>query len=203
MFYIHDIDGLQFKGPLEALEQNRRVEKSRPVSPLKNGGQFPETADRSQNEAITAYQKMIRQDNMVEPLVHIYQIMSSPVSTISLDVSLVEAWQKLKEENIRQLIVTTEKKRIIGILADKDILKRINVIDNTIIMDQDTSVGDIIPGEVVTTDSISDIRRVAKVMADYHINAMPVLENEQLVGIVTRGDILRGFSENPKLNLWA
>ena len=62
---------------------------------------------------------------------------------------------------------------------------------------------EVIKKEVVATDSISDIRRVAKVLAYYHIDALPVIENKRLVGIVTRGDILRGFAENPKLNLWA
>jgi CBS domain-containing protein len=33
---------------------------------------------------------------------------------------------------------------------------------------------------------------------------MPVTgDGGKLIGIVTRGDILRGFAENPKLNLWA
>jgi CBS domain-containing protein len=40
-------------------------------------------------------------------------------------------------------------------------------------------------------------------MAYYHVDAMPVLRDDtRLVGVVTRGDILRGFAENPRLNLW-
>lgn len=41
------------------------------------------------------------------------------------------------------------------------------------------------------------------VPAHFHIDALPVVEDETLTGIVTRGNILRRFTENPKLNLYA
>lgn len=104
--------------------------------------------------------------------------------------------------DIQQIIITTERKKIIGLLSEKDILKRINVIDNKIQLDQKLVVENVINQEFISTDSISDIRRVAKVLAKFHIDAMPVMKDERLVGIVTRGDILRGFATHPKLNLW-
>lgn len=203
MFYVHDTDGIQFRGPLEELERNRRIEQSRSLQPLKRDGAFSEYIDNARANAATTYRQMINHDSMVEPLVHIYQIMSSPVSTIRVDVSLVDAWLMLRQGRIRQLVVTTQKRRVIGILADRDILRYINVVEDHVYMDQHMQVSNIMPGEVITTDSMSDIRRVAKVMVQFHVDAMPVVENEKLVGIVTRGDILRGFADNPKLNLWA
>jgi len=77
------------------------------------------------------------------------------------------------------------------------------VIDGQIEVQRDLLVSEVLSRETYTTDAISDIRRVARVMAFYHLDAMPVMERERLVGIVTRGDILRGFAANPKLNLWA
>lgn len=202
MFYLYDIEGLQFRGPLEALEQARTVNQTQPTKPLKFDEQLSRQPYSPSSQAVKAYQNVVRQEQMVEPLVHIYQIMSSPVSTITKDISLLEAWRMLTEGNIRQLVVTTEKKNVIGILSDRDILRHINVHGDETNTHPTLAVNEVIDREVLTTDTMSDIRRVARVMAYYHIDAIPVTDQDHLIGIVTRGDILRGFAENPKLNLW-
>lgn len=208
MFYVYDIDGLRFQGSLEDLE-SRRVEKTRPVKALiENKTTFDrfleeEKAKGFNAKAIKAYQRGIDKETMVEPLVHVYQIMSTPVSTVGGDIPLYNAWLMLKGSNIRQLVVTTLSREVLGVLSDRNIFQHIKVIDGRIEVQRDLLVSEVLPKETYTTDAISDIRRVARVMAFYHLDAMPVMERERLVGIVTRGDILRGFAANPKLNLWA
>ena len=207
MFYVYDLDGLRFQGSLEDLERNLKVKKGRAVKSLKGGEQPPQLSldqPYARNiKAVKAYQQTNSRKSMVEPLVHIRQIMSSPVSTIGGNIYLYHAWSMLKDSNIRQLVVTSSTKEVLGILSDRDILQHINVIDDEVTISRDLLVSEIVSPETYTTDASSDIRRVARVMAYYHLDAMPVMEDRQLVGIVTRGDILRGFAENPKLNLWA
>lgn len=209
MFYVYDTEGLRFRGPLEALERERKVERSAPASPTMGGEAtppFPEipTSQPPGNQAVAAYQQATSRENLVEPLVYIFQIMSSPVKTISGGIALVEAWEILGRAGIRQLVVVSEKNQVAGVLSDRDILRRINVIDGEVEVEPALMARDVMQREVITTDSMSDIRRVARVMAFYHIDSMPVTrDNGLLIGIVTRGDILRNFAENPKLNLWA
>lgn len=209
MFYVYDLDGLRFRGPMEALERERRVERRAPVPPLKSGGRTTpfaeqETPSPPGNPAIAAYLQTINRESMVEQLVHIYQIMSNPVSTIDGEMPLLEAWRTLGRAGIRQLVVISERNQVAGMLSDRDILKRINVIDDEVEVDVALRVADVMQREVITTDGMSDIRRVARVMAFYHAEAIPVTRDDgRLVGIVTRGDILRNFAENPRLNLWA
>ncbi len=202
MFYVYGVEGLQFQGRLEDLVANRRVERGRAVRPVKSEQQSAEISPENA-QAIHSYQRYINREDMVEPLVHIFQIMSSPVSTIGRDTSLYDAWIMLKQSNIRQLVVTTGSRQVLGVVSDRDILSRINISDDEIEVNRDLSVNEVIADETYSTDAISDIRRVARVMAYYHLDAMPVIESERLAGIVTRGDILRGFAANPKLNLWA
>jgi len=209
MFYVYDLDGLRFKGPVEQLERERKVTRRAPVPSVKRGRRttlFSETqgVPAPDNPAVAAYLRTMNRANMVEPLVHIYQIMSSPVVTVASDISLIEAWGMLDQNGIRQLVVITERNRVVGMLGDRDILKRINVIDDKVDMNRDLTVADVMQRDVITTDSISDIRRVARVMAYYRIDSLPVTRDDgDLAGIITRGDILRGFAKNPRLNLWA
>ncbi len=203
MFYVNDIDGLKFKGPLEKLEKWRTVVRKTSSTPLAKEDNISNFAKGPGAQAIAAYQKVVSNNNIVEPLIHVYQIMSSPPTTILPTTPLTEAWWLLRNRNIRQVVVTKENRGIIGMLSERDILKRITVVEDEVKIDQELLVTDVIKKEFVSTDSISDIRRVARALANLHINAMPVLEDDRLIGIVTRGDILRGFAMNPKLNLWA
>ena len=203
MFYVYDLDGLRFKGRLEDLEQWRSVVRKTTIQPLKEEKKSLPSPHTPSAPEVAAYQRNVSRGNMVEPLVHVYQIMSYPVSTILPDVPLLDAWRMLKDGTIRQCVVITDQKKVVGMLSDRDILQRVNVVDGEVEVGLGLTVREVIKQEIITTDSMSDIRRVAKVFAYFHIDALPVLEQEKLVGIVTRGDILRGFAENPKLNLWA
>lgn len=207
MFYVYDAEGLNFKGSLEFLERQRLVNRRMAVSAIQENNrlaQFSESKEKSPESQVTrAYKESVRPPNMVEPLVHAYQIMSSPVVTIPPTISLSDVWQMLKEKNMRQVVVLSEENKLLGVLSDRDILHRINIVNEEVEVQQNIVVGEIIQKETFTTDLMSDIRRVARVMAFYHIDAMPVMQEDKLVGIVTRGDILRGFAEHQKLNLWA
>lgn len=203
MFYVYDIDGLKFKGPMEELEQWRSVTRKNNVEKLEEEKSFSTYQKGAGSQAMAAYEKMIARDTMVEPLIHIHQIMSTPVTTIHHDAPLLEGWAEMQNGSIRQLIVVSDRKNVMGVLSERDILRRLNVIGDELEVNQDLKVLDVIKNDIITTDSMSDIRRVARVLAYYHIDAVPVMDTERLVGIVTRGDILRGFAEHPKLNLWA
>lgn len=203
MFYVNDIRGLKFTGPLEELEEWGKVSRKKNIPPPQKESGFSTFLNGKNSHAVAEYQKYVTGNNMVEPLVHAHQIMSSPVLTILLDTPLTDAWLLLQKESVKQLIVTTDQRKVLGMLSDRDILKRINVIDNTVQTTQELSVSDVVNREIISTHSISDIRRIAKVLAQFHIDALPVVEEEILIGLVTRGDILRGFAANPKLSLYA
>jgi CBS domain-containing protein len=204
MFYIHDFDGVRFQGPLEKLVQWGNVNRKQNVRSLRDNEQSPDFRTGSDTRAIADYQKQLsRHESMVEPLIHAHQIMSSPVLTVQLTTLLVDAHTLLQQESIKQLVVTNDQRRVLGMLSERNILERINIIDNVVQDIHNIPVGEIIDRKVISSHSISDIRRIAKVLAKFHIDALPVIEDDVLIGIVTRGDILRGFAENPKLNLYA
>lgn len=58
--------------------------------------------------------------------------------------------------------------------------------------------------EVITADPIADIRRVCQVMIDLKLDAMPVVNQEDIVvGMVSKTDIIKAVSHLPKLQLWS
>ncbi len=195
MLYIYGIDGLHFKSSYKALQhQGKKIE------PCEQSARIPGGAS---NQAIKTYTDTMQGTAVGRPLVPVSQIMSSPVLTISRYQSLYTAWRLLKEANIRQLIVISDKNEVIGVLADRDILRQLNVKDGEVETNRILPVADVLQTEIYTTDSTSDIRQVAGVMADHHVDVIAIVEKHRATGIVTRGDILRYFAANQKLNLWA
>jgi acetoin utilization protein AcuB len=57
--------------------------------------------------------------------------------------------------------------------------------------------------EVINADPVTDVRRIARVMLSYHLSAIPVVdEQDALIGLVSRIDILRAVTSEPPLSLW-
>ena len=68
---------------------------------------------------------------------------------------------------------------------------------------RDKTVADVMSNQVITADPTSNARRIAKVMMDYHLSALPIVdEHDSLLGLVSRSDILRAVINDPPLSLW-
>ncbi len=56
-----------------------------------------------------------------------------------------------------------------------------------------TRISEVMTKRVITISPEDSIERAASIMVHHRINRLPVLEDERLVGIVTRGDIISGL----------
>jgi CBS domain-containing protein len=70
---------------------------------------------------------------------------------------------------------------------------------------ENTKISTIAIKDIITAEPIADIRRVAKVMVTHHLNCIPIVssENHEIVGIISRSDILTAVATNPHFQLWA
>jgi CBS domain-containing protein len=79
-----------------------------------------------------------------------------------------------------------EKGNLVGIVCQADILR---VAKEGPI--QDFIVQEVMTKDVVVVSPTDSAVQVAKLMMEKKINRIPVVENDKLVGIVTRGDLIR------------
>ncbi|WP_122893320.1 CBS domain-containing protein [Arcobacter peruensis] len=170
---------------------------------------FQSYMDSKKNEssnnqrALNIYKKMANIDT-TEPVYHVKDIMTRDCATIDSKQTIKEAYDILKELNISQIPVVTFGKKIQGLINNKTILNLIlENLDNT---DEvlNRKIEDIYLPELITADPISDIRRVSKVMIDFKLNAIPIVDEEDIViGIVSKTDIIKAVSNLPHLQLWS
>ena len=93
---------------------------------------------------------------------------------------------------------------VVGLISRANLLKAMNLEEGQPRDVLDRRVADLMTSPVLSADPDTDIRRIAQVLLDYHLAAVPIVDAEGvLAGMVSRGDILRAAVAEPPLSLWA
>jgi len=118
--------------------------------------------------------------------------MTQAVKTIEAGASVRDAVRKMNKFNIGSIIVT-DGRRPVGILTERDILRRIveQSIDPSLV-----HVKEIMSSPVTSVDPDVSVEDAARLMAKRGIKKLPVVKDGKLVGIVTSLDLMKA---GPKL----
>jgi len=84
----------------------------------------------------------------------------------------------------------TDKGKLVGIICQSDILKGLKKGDI-----QDLIVADVMVKDVITAPPTESAVAIARIMVEKEVNRVPIIDNKKLVGIVTRGDIIKAVAE--------
>jgi len=114
------------------------------------------------------------------------------------NTSAPQARKVMEEHKIRRLPVVDGGK-LVGIVTLTDLLKAapspatsLSVWELHYLLDR-VKVSEIMTKDVVTTTPDADLREVARVMADRKIGGLPVVEDGQVVGMITESDVFRAL----------
>ena len=207
MFGYYDTIGLNFRGTadeLKALEAtNRTHEIYNDVDQNKFQSMLPDTAEHKSKEARDAYRKMANLDSRAQ-IFHVCVIMSRSVVVLSDDKTIADAIDVMQEGNFEQVPVFSKKNLISNMITKAYIFDLITSDPDYVkeILNRHLSL---LPSSgVITSDPVTDIRRVAQVMVEHRLNAIPIVnQNDDLVGIVSKTDILKAMANTPPLQIWA
>ncbi len=116
----------------------------------------------------------------------IADIMHHSVISIQMSGSIHNAAQLMNDNNVSSLIILKDS-YVIGILTDKDITKRCVAKD----IPTSEPVSQIMTRNIQSLSSQSDAFEAMMVMTRKHIRHLPIIDNEQLSGIISMNDFLR------------
>jgi CBS domain-containing protein len=111
---------------------------------------------------------------------------SEGLATASLDTTLEETANMMKDENVGAIPVLDEDDNLAGIITDRDIVVR------AVAEGQDTSettAEEILSEQLHTIEPDSEIEEAADLMALHKIRRLPVVEDGQIIGMISLGDI--------------
>ena len=143
-------------------------------------------------------------------------IMQRDVIAVGFEATVRELANILAEHKISGVPVIDGERRVTGMVSEADVILQdadlhfpyyIQFLDGIIYLESvkkfqerfrkafGSKVSDIMTEEVIAISPDASVRDAATLMADHKVNRLPVTEERKLVGIVTRGDIVRAIAE--------
>lgn len=137
------------------------------------------------------------------------EVMTRDVVTVTPETSLKDVARKLVELRISGMPVVGPDGSVVGVISEADVLAKERVIydDGGAIArlmhrpdpSEKAKLAARVAGEAMTSPAITvepywTIPTVARMMLERGINRLPVVQRQELVGIVTRADLVRAFA---------
>jgi len=120
--------------------------------------------------------------------------MQRDVVTVAPETSLKGVATLLVERRISGLPVRSEDGRVVGVISEADIVET-EQTDRSMRGAAGTA-GGAMSSPAVTVRSRDEVAHAAHLMITKHVNRLPVVDGTQLVGIVTRSDLVRAFQRD-------
>lgn len=112
--------------------------------------------------------------------------------TIESDSTVLDAVKLMAETHIGAVLVT-ENKKIVGIYTERDYLTK-GELEGRVA--KDTKVKEVMTPKMVTVEMDTSAEQCVALMKQYRIRHLPVVENDQLVGLVSMRDVMAVMLEN-------
>jgi acetoin utilization protein AcuB len=125
-------------------------------------------------------------------MLRVRDTMTRDVVTLGPEASAAEAWALCREHNIRHVPIVQEG-QLVGLVSDRDLR------DVRGGGDSDTPrwvrLGDMMTRKVVTIHPLDTIEHAAREIYERKISCLPVVANDDLVGIITSEDMMHTLIE--------
>lgn len=127
---------------------------------------------------------------------YVGRVMNTYLVTVSPDTTIIKAKDIIEEKRINHLLVVDKNKNLLGLVSDRDVKQSwaspattLSVHELNYLLTQLT-VEMIMAKKIITISSDTTIESAALIMQENRISALPVMEAEKLVGIITTTDVM-------------
>lgn len=113
----------------------------------------------------------------------------SELWSVSPDDSVLDAIELMADKNIGAVLVK-DGDRLVGVMSERDYARKLVLTNRT---SGDTSVGDVMTTQVSVVSPTHEIEECLALMTDKHFRHLPVMEDDQLIGLVSIGDLVKAI----------
>ena len=112
--------------------------------------------------------------------------------SVSAQATVLDALRTMADANIGAVFIL-DGKRIAGIFTERDYLRKGELEGRQA---KSTLVKDVMTRNVYTVTKDTSVDQCIALMSRHHIRHLPVVENDQLVGLVSIRDVMKGALES-------
>jgi CBS domain-containing protein len=122
---------------------------------------------------------------------------SPEVFAVAPDTAVIEAIRLMAEKGIGAVLVM-EGRRLVGILSERDYARKIVLQGRS---SKDTPVRDIMTADVISVGLGDSADHCMQLVTDKRIRHLPVLDGDNVLGVVSIGDLVKAVIEDQQLEL--
>jgi CBS domain-containing protein len=110
----------------------------------------------------------------------------SRVWSISPDAMVFDAIQLMSDKNVGALLVLQDEK-LVGIISERDYTRKVALKGKS---SKQTAVKEILSGHLIQVTPEHTVEECMRLMTDHRVRHLPVLEGDQVLGVVSIGDLV-------------
>jgi len=130
---------------------------------------------------------------MLDTIKEILKSKGNDIWSVTPDTTVYDALKIMAEKNIGAMLVIDHEKRLQGIFSERDYARKIALLGRS---SRETTVSQIMTSRVFYVESEEKIRNCMALMTREHIRHVPVIDNGEIVGLVSIGDVVKSIISN-------
>lgn len=116
------------------------------------------------------------------------------IFSVEPSVTVFKAIELMCEKNIGGLVIV-EAGKLVGIFTERDYARKLILKGKS---SKDTLISELMTPNPITVSPDNTVEDCMKIMTDKHIRHLPVLDKDQLVGVISIGDLVKMIIEEQK-----
>jgi CBS domain-containing protein len=120
---------------------------------------------------------------------NILQTKGNTIWSIAPDAIVFDAIKIMAEKNIGALLVM-QKEKVVGIFSERDYARKIVLKGET---SRTIAVKDVMTSGVLSVQPEQSLDECMALMTNKHIRHLPVIENGNLMGLISIGDVVKAI----------
>lgn len=127
----------------------------------------------------------------------VLQAKTPEIHTVGPDAPVLDAIRKMAEHGIGALLVM-EGGELVGMVSERDYARKIVLQGRS---SRDTPVRAVMSEQVVTVAPFDTVDACMRVVTDRRVRHLPVVQDGQVVGVVSIGDLVKAVIEDQQVEL--
>jgi CBS domain-containing protein len=128
----------------------------------------------------------------MEKIREILEVKGNQIYSVSPDTTVYDALKLMADKNVGAVVVL-EGKKLFGIMSERDYARKVVLKSK---FSKEVLVKEIMSSEIFCIDIHQSISITQAIMIQKRIRHLPVIDKDELVGIVSIGDIVKASIDN-------
>jgi CBS domain-containing protein len=135
--------------------------------------------------------KLFRKLNRIHRNVRVRDIMTKKIISADLNEPVYKALKKMGKHDI-STIITSKDNKPVGIFTERDVIKRLMLKDHD---PKKTKLKQVMTPNPKIVNPDDSVLKASNIMKGKHVRKLIVVDNDEIVGIISQTDIINSFNE--------